>query len=293
MQAQSAAGNDAEALRTYERCRRLLAEELGAYPSAETESIYRRLLDAPPAAATSVEEARTLAASPAGSGALTPARRSRRIVAPAAASALLVAAGILVVGLTGGSATPSPTPNSVVALDPSGSILATVPVGARPTAITSGAGALWIANLDDQTVTRVDTSSRRVVRHIRSRRHANGARRDDRPQSGWSTTAAMSRGRPEVRPASGYTPARATDRLLRGTVRRALAAFGSDLDRESRRSRPAPEPFLRGRRGHGRCRKPPVRHRRWRWIPVGHERQRRHADAHRPADAGHEDDPRR
>ena len=165
MQAQSAAGNDAEALRTYERCRRLLVEELGAYPSAETDAIYRRLLDAPPPAATSVEEARP-PASPAGSGSRTPARRSRRIVAPAAAIALLVAAGILVVGLTGGSATPSPAPNSVVALDPSGSIAATVPVGARPIAITSGAGALWVANLDDQTVTRVDTSSRRAVRHI-------------------------------------------------------------------------------------------------------------------------------
>ena len=87
-------------------------------------------------------------------------------MAPAGAVALLVAAGILVVGLTGGSATRSPAPNSVVALDPSGSIVATVPVGARPIAITSGAGALWVANLDDQTVTRVDTSSRRAVRHI-------------------------------------------------------------------------------------------------------------------------------
>jgi basic membrane lipoprotein Med (substrate-binding protein (PBP1-ABC) superfamily) len=47
MEAHAAAGNRAEALRVYERCRRLLAEELGAYPSPETESIYRSLLDAP------------------------------------------------------------------------------------------------------------------------------------------------------------------------------------------------------------------------------------------------------
>ena len=47
MEAQSAAGNDAEALRVYERCRRLLDEELGTYPSPETEAIYRRLLEAP------------------------------------------------------------------------------------------------------------------------------------------------------------------------------------------------------------------------------------------------------
>ena len=48
MQAHAAAGNRAEALRVYERCRKLLAEELGAYPSPETESFYRELLVASP-----------------------------------------------------------------------------------------------------------------------------------------------------------------------------------------------------------------------------------------------------
>jgi DNA-binding SARP family transcriptional activator/ABC-type glycerol-3-phosphate transport system substrate-binding protein len=47
MHAHTAAGDSAEALRVYERCRRLLANELGAYPSPETESIYRDLLRAP------------------------------------------------------------------------------------------------------------------------------------------------------------------------------------------------------------------------------------------------------
>src|SRR5262249_40506789 len=49
MQAHVAAGNRAEALRVYEQCRRLLAEELGTYPSPETEAIYRTLLEAPAA----------------------------------------------------------------------------------------------------------------------------------------------------------------------------------------------------------------------------------------------------
>jgi basic membrane lipoprotein Med (substrate-binding protein (PBP1-ABC) superfamily)/DNA-binding SARP family transcriptional activator len=48
MHAHAAAGNRAEALQAYERCRRLLAEELGAYPSPETESIYRELLSTAP-----------------------------------------------------------------------------------------------------------------------------------------------------------------------------------------------------------------------------------------------------
>ena len=46
IEAHAAAGNRAEALQVYERCRRLLAEEPGAYPSPETESIYRELLAA-------------------------------------------------------------------------------------------------------------------------------------------------------------------------------------------------------------------------------------------------------
>lgn len=44
MRAQAAAGNRAEALRVYERCRRLLAEELGADPSPQTEALYLQLL---------------------------------------------------------------------------------------------------------------------------------------------------------------------------------------------------------------------------------------------------------
>ena len=46
MESHTAAGNRAEALQVYERCRRLLSEELGAYPSPETEAIYRLLLEA-------------------------------------------------------------------------------------------------------------------------------------------------------------------------------------------------------------------------------------------------------
>jgi SARP family transcriptional regulator, regulator of embCAB operon len=47
MQAHIAAGNNAEALTVYERCRHLLADELGAYPSPEIESLYLEILRAP------------------------------------------------------------------------------------------------------------------------------------------------------------------------------------------------------------------------------------------------------
>ena len=89
MEAHAAAGNRAEALQVYERCRRLLAEELGAYPSPETDSIYRELLAAP--ALAEEAPAAPAAAEPEEEPARAPARRGRRrgrlaaavVVAPA------------------------------------------------------------------------------------------------------------------------------------------------------------------------------------------------------------------
>lgn len=46
MRAHAAAGNGAEALRVYERCRTVIAEELGVGPSPETKAIHAELLAA-------------------------------------------------------------------------------------------------------------------------------------------------------------------------------------------------------------------------------------------------------
>ncbi|HSJ24144.1 MAG TPA: BTAD domain-containing putative transcriptional regulator [Longimicrobiales bacterium] len=44
MRAHAAAGNTAEALRSYDRCRRLIADELGVPPSRETQAVHGELL---------------------------------------------------------------------------------------------------------------------------------------------------------------------------------------------------------------------------------------------------------
>lgn len=44
MRAHAAAGDRAEALRVYDRCRTLLRDELGVSPSDETQAVYRKLL---------------------------------------------------------------------------------------------------------------------------------------------------------------------------------------------------------------------------------------------------------
>jgi class 3 adenylate cyclase/DNA-binding SARP family transcriptional activator len=92
MQAHVAAGNPAEALRVYERCRRFLADELGAYPSPESEAVYLEILRSSPGSSDSETEG--LAAdgrrpeSPRKNGERH--RRGRGKVAPVIAGALLV-----------------------------------------------------------------------------------------------------------------------------------------------------------------------------------------------------------
>ena len=58
--------------------------------------------------------------------------------------------------------------NAVAEIDPgSDELVGQVPnVGSRPGSIAYGSGSLWVANLDDQTVARVDPSSRSVERSI-------------------------------------------------------------------------------------------------------------------------------
>jgi YVTN family beta-propeller protein len=231
MEAHIAAGNRAEALRVYEQCRLLLADELGTYPSPETESVYRGLLEAPsgPGPATVAAEAPALAPEPAA-----PAEReSKRSTARMAAVVLTLAAvaGAVATILAARDAGELPAAavaaNSVVALDPSGSIAATVSVGARPAALTSGAGALWVANLDDQSITRVDASSGHAMRHIAIGDTPTGIAATR--SAVWVTdgSGGLSKIDPRYDRRSFERPLRASVGFFGGTARPALAAFGS------------------------------------------------------------------
>jgi YVTN family beta-propeller protein len=169
MEAHAAAGDRAEALRVYERCRRLLAEKLGAYPSPETESLYRRLLEAPAIHAEAVPAAkapRREAPEPMPEPARRASRHARLWATAAVAAAGAAVAGAALVAARGDATHANALGNSIVQLDSSGSIAASVPVGTRPVALTTAAGSLWVANLDDRTVTRVNATSRRVLRTI-------------------------------------------------------------------------------------------------------------------------------
>jgi YVTN family beta-propeller protein len=88
-------------------------------------------------------------------------RRALPAVAFAAVAAAVVAIVFFALGhgRSGGRITVAG--NAVAEIDPkTNRVIGQVPVGARPAAIAFGSGSVWVANLDDQTVSRIDPTSR-------------------------------------------------------------------------------------------------------------------------------------
>jgi SARP family transcriptional regulator, regulator of embCAB operon len=178
MQAQSAAGNDAEALRTYERCRALLSEELGAYPSPETEAVYLEILRNSPSSAAAHPDQLNLdgprSESPPPPVGETPNRDRRKLAAVTAA--ILVVAGVAAAAIvltSGGQSPAAMLPNSLVRIDPHTLRPTQVArIGRDPDLIVAAGGFLWVthrilgytgpdrpANDGDRTLTRIDPST--------------------------------------------------------------------------------------------------------------------------------------
>jgi YVTN family beta-propeller protein len=156
-------GRQADALAAYRSARSTLVEEVGIEPGARLRELERQVLSQD--AALDLESATPPPpAEPAGRG----RRRSRRTRA-AVASAVVIAVAITIVALAVGGLdgdekrSVAVAANSLAAIDLSGErIVADVPVGGTPTAISAGEGALWVLNADDQTVSRVDLATHAV-----------------------------------------------------------------------------------------------------------------------------------
>jgi YVTN family beta-propeller protein len=173
MEAHVAAGNRGEALRVYEQCRTLLAEELGAYPSPETESIYRALLDAPslaPPVKAKTEPAATLDGMETRVPAALPLRTRRPaalVLATAAALVVAAAIAVAVVDLTGtdSSGLLLAAPNSAAVIDEKSNLLVSnIPVGKGPTSIAAVKGAVWATSEEESSVMHIDPGSKNVQR---------------------------------------------------------------------------------------------------------------------------------
>jgi YVTN family beta-propeller protein len=105
-------------------------------------------------------------------GALAPTRspaqiaraRTRRRIAGALLLAAAVAAGVVFATRETPITVP---PNSVGIIDAkTNKVVGFVPVGTRPDAVAAGADGVWVANLDDRTLSRIDPQTRKVVRNI-------------------------------------------------------------------------------------------------------------------------------
>jgi len=161
-------GRQADALEVYRRRRLALDDELGLEPGTELRALEQRILAhdptlgrpaAPAPARSSAERARGVRG------------RGRALIA--AGGALLLAAAIAagIVELTrGGGIRLRVVANSLAAINVrSDRVVGVVPVGARPGAVAFGSGSLWVANLDDQTISRIDPRTLRTLRTIELR----------------------------------------------------------------------------------------------------------------------------
>jgi YVTN family beta-propeller protein len=153
-------GRQSEALEVYRNGRRQLVEELGIEPGLPLRELERAILAQDP----------SLEASPSlGPEALAAAdsHRRRRLLMTAVALAAGAAIAAIVVGLTGGSSIVTVPPNAVGLIDPATNrVTDSVPVGAGPSGIAVGEGAVWIASRDDKTVARVNPRTHEIEQTI-------------------------------------------------------------------------------------------------------------------------------
>lgn len=88
-------------------------------------------------------------------------RRGLVLAGVALALALAIVGGVYLQTRDARSGLAGVSPNAVGVIDPSSdTIVAEVPVGIRPGPIAAGESSLWVGNVDDQTLTRIDPATR-------------------------------------------------------------------------------------------------------------------------------------
>jgi YVTN family beta-propeller protein len=158
-------GREAEALDAYQEYRRGLGEELGLDPSPRLQELETAILHRDPW----LELPRASPGRAEVAASVSPLRRTVRARQPkwlAFGGLVVIAVAVVAVVLSGGNTAASPAAiagNSVGAINPADNeINAVVPVGSSPSSAAVGAGALWVANYSDDTVSRIDPATHAV-----------------------------------------------------------------------------------------------------------------------------------
>lgn len=156
-------GRQSEALAFYTATRRLLVDELGIEPNAVLRELQQAMLRQDPALQQVLPPKRQIAT---GDHVAT---GRRRWLAPTLAGAALAAGLVALVWLLThqDDARISVEANSVGVIDPArNAVVGQVTVGLRPGDISSGAGGVWVANLDDDSVSKIDPRRAKVARTL-------------------------------------------------------------------------------------------------------------------------------
>ena len=142
-------GRQAEALETYRQGRQLLDSELGLEPGPELRELERAILAHDPALEGPQRAIRRTA------------RRRSGVLLAAGGVLLLAAALTAVVLVRDRDEETSSRGAGAEALDPqTGKLLASVPLGTTPSSIAVGAGAVWVLDADDKTISVIDPATR-------------------------------------------------------------------------------------------------------------------------------------
>ncbi len=156
-------GRQAEALAVYQEFRHALSEQLGLDPGTGLQQLEVAILN----------RDGSLDAPRSRSPALV--RRSpgprRRWLAAGAVAVIALTVTALLVATTGGRVARWSTiaADSVGVISPArGAVTADVPVGSSPSGVAAGAGSVWVANYDDNTVSRIDPATHAVEQTIQA-----------------------------------------------------------------------------------------------------------------------------
>jgi len=165
------AGRQADALEIYRMVQRRLSDELGLQPGQELRDLEAAILRQDDVLTTPAQAGDVTAEqAPAvdlttTTAAPTPTSRRRRL-AVGGMLALVAAVTIAVTALLLRDE-PDPVvvpPNSVAAIDPeTNRVTATFQTGIRPGPVAAGGGSVWVGNLDDRSLTRIDTAAPAVA----------------------------------------------------------------------------------------------------------------------------------
>jgi YVTN family beta-propeller protein len=149
------AGRQADALELYQETRRRFVRELGIEPTPRLRELEQAILTHDPELDAGLPRWRPRAR--------LRRRPARNMVALAASGLAAVAAAVVVLLAREDGAAPSVHPGSVAIVDAATTrVVDTVDVGSGPAAIAFGHGAVWVANAEDDTVSRIDPETREV-----------------------------------------------------------------------------------------------------------------------------------